>query len=99
MSRMFIVARYPQTLKNPNMSHRSGVGSNPAAWQHNEEVICRKSLRPKDQTEASVILDVANQKVIKNRFNENNDFEELYKYYLTHYADYINKWVNTQRYG
>jgi hypothetical protein len=89
MSRMFIVAKYPQSLKDGKQNN----------WQNNEEVRCVKNLKTRDLTEASVVLDVANEKVIKNRFNENTDFGELYKYYLSHYADYINKWVNTQRHG
>lgn len=97
--RMFIIARYPQTLRNPKDSVKQGIGSNHAAWQNNEEVVCRKSLRSRDQVEASVILDVANQKIIKNRFESDRDFNELYQYYLSHYADYINSWVNAQRRG
>jgi hypothetical protein len=96
MSRMFIIARYPQTLRDPRMSHKTNIGQNHAAWQNNEEVICRKSLRPKDQVEASVILDVAGRKVVKNRFNENTDFDALYQYFMEHYADYINRWVTAQ---
>lgn len=97
--RMFIIARYPQTLRNPRDASKAGIGSNHAAWQNNEEVICRKSIRPKDQIEASVILDVANQRVVKNRFNENTNFDELYKYFLEHYADYIDRWIKLQTHG
>lgn len=94
---MFIVAKYLQTLRNPRDSHRQDIGKKHAAWQNNEEVYCKRNLKTKDLTEAAVILDVRNQKVLKNRFGENQDFGELYKYYLTHYADYINAWVNEQR--
>lgn len=96
---MYIVARYPQTIRNPKDSSKHNIGKNHAAWQNNEEVFCRKNLRTKDHTEASVILDVANEKVLKNRFNENMNFAELYAYYLSNYSNYINEWVNTQRHG
>ena len=99
MNKMFIVAKYPQTLRNPASSNKPGIGKNQAAWQHNEEVKCVKNLKTRDATEASVILDVANEKVIKNRFNDNRDFQELYRYYLEHYADYINRWVTMQTDG
>jgi len=99
MAKMFIVAKYPQTLRNPKDSSKTAIGKNHSAWQNNEEVKCVKNLKTKDQTEASVILDVANERVLKNRFNENMDFEELYKYYLEHYSDYINSWINAQRQG
>ena len=87
MPKMFLVAKYPMTLRDKRR---------PGDFQHNEEVKCVKNLRTRDQSEASVILDVANGVVIKNRFNDNRDFEQLYKYYLEHYADYINSWINAQ---
>ena len=89
MSKMFIIAKYPQTLKDGKQNQ----------WQNNEEVRCVKNIKTRDMTEASVVLDIANSKVVKNRFNENANFEELYNYYLSHYADYINKWVTSQRHG
>lgn len=94
---MYIVSRYFQTLRKPTDSTQKSIGKNPSAWQSNEEVRCRRSLKSTDLVEAAVILDVRNQKVVKNRFGDNQDFGELYKYYLSHYADYINSWVNEQR--
>lgn len=94
--RFFIVAKYPQTLRDPRISHRAGLATNHAAWQNNEEVKCSKNLKTKDLTEASVILDVANQKVVKNRFDSDRNFDELFQYYMSNYADYINSWLNVQ---
>jgi hypothetical protein len=94
---MYIIARHLQTIRNPKISHRPAIGKNHAAWQNNEEVCCRRSLKSRDLTEASVILDVRRQKVIKNRLGDNQDFVELQKYFFTHYADYINAWINEQR--
>lgn len=56
--------------------------------------IC-KNLKNKDYSEASIIIDVANQKIIKNRFTERT-FDELFAYFMTHYKDEINKWLNAQ---
>ncbi len=95
-NKFFIVAKYPQTLRNPNLSHRPGTASNHAAWQNNEEVKCAKNLKTRDLTEASVILDVAKQKVVKDRFDSGRGFDELYQYYASNYADYINSWLNVQ---
>lgn len=89
MTKMFLIAKYPQTLRNGKQNE----------WQNNEEVKCVRNLKTRDLTEASVVLDVANEKVVKNRFNDNNDFKELYNYYLTHYSDYINRWVTGNRPG
>ena len=99
MNKMFIIAKYPVTIRDPRHSHTKNVGMIPTAWQNNEEVKCVKNLKTKDWTEASVILDVANGKVVKNRFNDNDDFQKLYEYYLQHYSDYINRWVITNTKG
>ena len=84
---MFLVARYTETLKD---KQRQSEG-----LQHNESVVITKNLKTRDYSEASVILDVANSKVIKNRFND-RPFEELWMYYITYYGEYINKWINAQ---
>lgn len=87
----FIVATYSRSLRNPQSADRSD-----SAWQDNEKVECRKSVSGNRLTSASVVLDVANQRVIKNRFDNGRDFEELYAYYLERYADYINEWLEVQ---
>ena len=94
--RFYIIAKYPQTLRNPKMSHMQGTGKNHAAWQNNEELKCAKNLKTRDLTEASVILDVGNQKVVKDRFDSGRQFDELFQYYMSNYADYINSWLNVQ---
>ena len=97
MAKMFIVARYVQTPRNPKQSHLADFGKNAAAWQNNEEVRCVKNVSSRVLTEASVVLDVAKEKVIKNRFGSDASFQDLYKYYLEHYADYIDKWIRSQQ--
>ncbi len=85
--RLFAVVRYSETLKDKK-NHTKG-------FQHNEAFALTKNLKQRDYGEAAVILDVANSKVIKNRFNE-RPFEELWQYYIHHYGDYINKWLRAQ---
>lgn len=95
-NKFFIVVKYPQTLRNPRQAHRPGTAANHAAWQNNEELKCSKNLKTRDLTEASVILDVAQQKVVKDRFDSGREFQELFEYYMSNYADYINSWLNVQ---
>jgi hypothetical protein len=85
---MFLVARYTEVLKNVK---RPADG-----FQNNESIVITKNLKDRDLSEASVILDVKNNKVIKNRYND-RPFDELWIYYVTHYGEYINKWINVQR--
>ena len=84
MAKMFMVAKHQQVLRNPK-NHKEG-------FMNNESFHIVKNLKTKDYAEASIILDVANQKIIKNRFSERN-FDELFKYFSTHYSEYINKWL------
>ena len=84
---MFLVATHKQLLRNPK---------NPKeGFMTNEYIRVDKKLKNKDYTEASIILDVAQQKVLKNRFSE-REFPELYAYFISHYGDQINQWINDQ---
>ena len=96
MSKFFIVATYTRTLRDPRQSHVKGIGNNLGAWADNEMIRCTKRLSKKDQTESSIILDVANKKIIKDRFESGKSFDEMYAYYLTNFADYINDWLTNQ---
>ena len=85
---MFAIVRYSETLrdnKNPNKG-----------FQHNEAFVLSKSVKNRDLQEAAVILDIANEKVVKNRFND-RPFNELWTYYIQHYGEYINQWLKIQR--
>jgi hypothetical protein len=86
--KMFLVARYTEVLKN--------VKRPTDGFQNNESIVITKNLKDRDLSEASVILDVKNNKVIKNRYND-RPFDELWIYYVTHYGEYINKWINAQK--
>lgn len=87
----YIVATYTRTLRNPGGTDRSD-----SAWQDNEKVECCKNVAGGRLAGASVVLDVTNQRVVKNRFDNGRGFEELYAYYLERYADYINEWLEIQ---
>lgn len=87
----FIVATYSRSLRNPRSADRSEN-----AWQDDEKIECCKNVKGSKLTQASVVLDVTNQRVIKNRFDNGRGFAELYAYYLESNADYINQWLQTQ---
>lgn len=87
MPKMFLVARYSEVLKDKNKPIQG--------FMNNEAIVITKNLKNRDYSEAAVILDVANKKVVKNRFND-RPFNELWLYYITHYGEYINKWLNAQ---
>lgn len=96
MAKFYIVATYTRTLRDPRQSSVKGIGNNINAWADNEMVRCTKRLSRRDQTESSVILDVANGVVLKDRLDSGKTFAEFYAYYLTNFGDYINDWLTNQ---
>ena len=82
-----MIAKHTKVLRNPKKPSEGFVT--------NESFEISKNLKSKVLSEASIILDIAEHKIVKNRFPD-RDFDELFKYFSMHYADYINKWVNGQ---
>lgn len=95
-AKFYIVATYIKSIRDPKFSSTPGIFDNNKAWRDNEQIRCTKNLKTKDLTESSIILDVASQTVFKNRFDQTKTFEELYAYYLEHFGDYINEWLEKQ---
>lgn len=85
-NRMFMVVKHIKVLRNPNKPQEG--------FMDNESFHITKNVKKKDLTEASIILDVPNQKIIKNRFSERT-FDDLFKYMSEHYSDYINNWLRS----
>ena len=82
---MFLIARHTQTLRNPKNTAQG--------MMTNESFHVTNKVKNKDLSEASIILDVAEQKIIKNRYSERT-FDDLFLYFMTHYKDHIQKWLD-----
>ena len=88
MTKMYMIAKHTQVLRNPK-NHKEG-------FMTNESFNVSHKLKNSDHSEASIIIECSEQKIIKNRFPDRN-FEELYGYFATHYSDHINRWINAQK--
>jgi hypothetical protein len=84
---MFLIAKHIQSPRNP-MDLSEG-------YKTDEIFAVAKNVKSREFSEASIIIDVAQQKIVKNRFTERT-FDELFAYFMTHYKDQINKWLNAQ---
>jgi hypothetical protein len=87
MAKMYMIIKHIKVLKDPKKPAQG--------FMDNESFHITKNPKKRDYEEASIILDVANQKIVKNRFSERS-FDDLFKYMSTHYSEYINKWINAQ---
>jgi hypothetical protein len=84
MAKMYMIVKHIKVLRDPKNPQQG--------FMDNESFHITKNPKKKDYEEASIILDVANQKIVKNRFSERS-FDDLFKYMGTHYEEYINKWL------
>lgn len=87
-------AQYVAKPKDPKQTAQSGYMANPDNVEWDERVYVSHGLRKKDH-QMNVILDLTEEKIIKNSFNSGKDFQEVFKYFYDNYGDYINDSVNT----
>ena len=87
------MAQYVAKPKNPRQSSQPGYMSNPDNIQWDERMYISQGLRKKDH-QMNVILDLTEEKIIKNSFNSGKSFEEVFKYFYEAYGDYIDDSVN-----
>lgn len=74
---------------------RPGVNTSQKGWmdvkenlRYDERVEITRGLK-KDTDSANIILDLGNKQVVRNRFNSEKDFKELFKYFFGGYHQYI----------
>ena len=90
---IYLVAQYVAKPKDKKLSSQTGYMANPDNIQWDERMYVSQGLRKKDH-EMNVILDLTEEKIIKNSFNTGKTFEEVFKYFYEAYGDYINDSVN-----
>jgi len=62
----------------------------PANFDYDESINITRGLKSRDATMAKVILDLTNQTVVANRFNDNRDFPSLLAHFQEGYPQYLN---------
>jgi len=88
---LHLLAFYVTKPKNPKMTHIKGYMSDSANHQYDERVEFTAGLNAKDQSYASVVLNLAQKKVVKNKFKNDRSFDDLFKYFLEAYPQYVAK--------
>ena len=87
MVKLYMIARHTEVLRNKSDPSKG--------FMTNESFSMTRNIKNKDYSEASIIIDIANQKIVKSRFPDRS-FEDLFKYFNIHYSDYINTWLNVK---
>ena len=84
---LYLAAKYIRKPKYPDQTHKKGYWDNPdnARW---DEVL-EFHTRIRDETKYNIIIDLVDQKVIKNGLSDNYSWEQLSQYYFDRYPQEI----------
>lgn len=90
MKKYFMIVKHVQRVRDPRKP------ANSSGNVQNDEIFnCATKVKKSDLVQASFIIDVANQSIVKSRFADAT-FESLYTYCLKNYTDYIDQWLRLQ---
>jgi len=90
IKKIYLIAYYLIKPKDPRRTKEAGYITNPDNFEYDESINITRGLKTKDQLNAKVILDLTNQNVVANRFNDNRDFPSLLAHYQEGYPKYLN---------
>ena len=74
--------------KNPRQTAKAGYISNPENIEYDEHISMSRGLKDKFMSN-HVILDLTEQKIVKNSFNSNRNFEEVFAHFMQNYEQHI----------
>jgi hypothetical protein len=90
---IYLLATYVARPKNPRQTSRAGYITNPDNIQYDENLEIVRGWRDR-YIKYSVVLDLTNERVIKNSFLKEKTFEELFKQYHEGFGEYIEQTVD-----
>ena len=85
---IYLVANYITKPRDPKKTYIPGYMKDPANHQYDEQVAIQTKLRNKDIS-AKVVLNLSTKTVERNGFNNNKDFNEMFKYFFKGYHKYV----------
>lgn len=88
---LHLLAFYVMKPRDPKQTHRAGYMSDPTNITYDERIEFTVGLSGKDQQYAGVILNLAKKSVVYNKFGDTKTFDELFKYFLDGYPQYVSK--------
>ena len=79
--------------RDPKQTAKPGYMKDPNNIHYEEQVYITRGLRDKD-LKNQVILNLTEEKIVKNTFKSGSNFEEIFTHYYEGYAEYIDDCVN-----
>lgn len=90
---IYLLATYVARPRNPRQTSRAGYITDPANIQYDENLAIVRGWRGR-YMKYSVVLDLTNERVVKNSFTPGKTFEELFAHYYEGFGEYIEQTVN-----
>lgn len=89
--RPFLVVDIYSVPAKEAKTHKKGWGEAMTSWNTNEHPYLVDRITPKHLRQASIIIDINNETMVKNRFDDGTDGinDDVMAHYTTKYAEYI----------
>jgi hypothetical protein len=91
---IYLIVKYTGMPKDPRQTAKPGYMKDPNNIHYEEQVYIARGLKDKD-LQNQVVLDLTEEKIVKNTFKSGATFEEAFTHYYEGYAEYIDECVNT----
>lgn len=88
---VYIVANYSMKPRDTSQTFRPGYIKDGNNMRWDESVDVRIGLRNRDLTSSQIIINITEQKVVKNNLNNNKSFMELFSYFYSSSPTEISK--------
>lgn len=86
---IYLNAYYTARPRDPRQTHVKGYMSDPANIAYDERIEFAKGEKKSAISTAGVILNLNTKKIERNRFGDGKTFDELFKYFLEAYPQYV----------
>ena len=90
---IYLIAKYTGVPKDPTKTAKPGYMLDPENVHYEEQVYMARGMKQK-YLQHQVVLNLTEQKIIKNIFNPGKTFEEIFTHYYESYPEYIDDSVN-----
>jgi len=81
--KVYIVAKYSMKPRRPDQTFRPGYVKGEGNMQWDEHVDVTVGLKNRDLSMAQIIINISEQKVVKNSYGGDKSFMELFQYFYT----------------
>lgn len=90
---IYLLVTYVARPKNPRQTSRAGYMLDSDNIQYDENLSIVRGWRDR-YLKHGVVLDLTNEKVVKNSFTPGKTFEELFEHFHEGFGEYIEQTVN-----